>query len=48
MLNTEKAQLIYRNNLHFITKADYRGAKKYVKNPEEYDFYKILEWDDNA
>jgi 6-phosphofructokinase 1 len=46
-VETEKVQLIYRNNLHFITKADYRGAKKYVENPEEYDFYKILEWDES-
>jgi len=47
-VETDKVQLIYRNNLHFITKADYRGAKKYVERPEEYDFYKILEWDDSA
>ena len=47
-VETEKVQLIYRNNLHFITKADYREAKKYVKDPEEFDFYKILEWDENA
>jgi ATP-dependent phosphofructokinase / diphosphate-dependent phosphofructokinase len=45
-VNTEKVQLIYKNNLHYITKADYRGAKKYVKNPEEFDFYKILEWEE--
>lgn len=44
--DSEKVQLIYRNNLHFITKADYRGAKKYVKNPEEFDFYKILNWEE--
>jgi 6-phosphofructokinase 1 len=45
-VETEKVQLIFRNNLHYITKADYRGAKKYVPNPEEYDFFKILEWDE--
>jgi 6-phosphofructokinase 1 len=45
-INAEKVQLIYRNNLHFITPADYRGAKKYVQNPEEFDFYKILNWDE--
>lgn len=47
-VETENVQLIFRNNLHFITKADYRAAKKYVTNPEEYDFYKILEWDEDA
>lgn len=43
---SEKVQLIYRNNLHYITKADYRGAKKYVKDPEEFDFFKILNWEE--
>jgi 6-phosphofructokinase 1 len=43
-INSEKVQLVMNNNLHFITKEDYRAAKKYVQNPEEYDFYKILNW----
>jgi ATP-dependent phosphofructokinase / diphosphate-dependent phosphofructokinase len=43
-INSEKAQLVYHNNLHYITKADYKEAKKLIPNPEEYDFYKILEW----
>ncbi len=47
-IESEKVQLIYRNNLHFITKADYNRAKKFVEKPEEYDFYKILEWDENS
>jgi ATP-dependent phosphofructokinase / diphosphate-dependent phosphofructokinase len=47
-INAQKVQLIYRNNLHFVTKADYHSAKKYVQNPEEYDFYKILNWDESA
>lgn len=46
-VETENVQLIFRNNLHYITKADYRGAKKFVPNPEEYDFFRILEWDEN-
>ncbi|MFO7671595.1 MAG: 6-phosphofructokinase [Bacteroidales bacterium] len=45
-VDSEQVQVIFRNNLHYITKADYREAKKYVKNPEEYDFMKILEWDE--
>ncbi|HYW94313.1 MAG TPA: 6-phosphofructokinase [Bacteroidales bacterium] len=44
-VDAEKVQLIYKNNLHYITKADYRSAKKYVKEPEEFDFFKILEWE---
>jgi 6-phosphofructokinase 1 len=42
--DSEKVQLVYRNNLHFITKDDYEAAKKYVPNPEEFDFFKILNW----
>ena len=38
-VESEKVQLIYRNNLHYITKADYQKAKKYVENPEEYDLF---------
>jgi 6-phosphofructokinase len=43
-INSERAQLVYHNNLHYITKADYKEAKKLIQNPDEYDFYKILEW----
>jgi 6-phosphofructokinase 1 len=46
-VETENVQLIFRNNLHYITKADYRSAKKFVENPEDYDFFKILEWDES-
>ncbi len=44
-IDSEQVQVIFRNNLHYITTEDYRAAKKYVKNPEEYDFMKILKWD---
>jgi 6-phosphofructokinase 1 len=30
--------------MDYITPADYEAAKKYVANPEEYDFKKILNW----
>ncbi|MEG0602727.1 MAG: 6-phosphofructokinase [Mucinivorans sp.] len=41
---SDKFQLIVRSNMHYITPQDYKGAAKYVDNPEEYDFMKILEW----
>ena len=44
-VNSMKVQMIVRNNLHYITSEDYKAAAKYVDNPEEYDFMKILEWD---
>ena len=43
-VNSSKVSLVFENNLHYITAADYEAAKKYVKNPEEYDFHKILNW----
>jgi len=45
-MDSEAVQVIFKTNLHYITKEDYRAAKKYVKNPEEYDFLKILKWDE--
>ena len=45
-IESESVQVIFKNNLHYITKEDYRAAKKYVKDPEDYDFMKILKWDD--
>ena len=42
-IESEMAKLLF-SNLHYITAADYEKAKKYVPNPEEYDFNKILEW----
>ncbi|MEZ5082630.1 MAG: 6-phosphofructokinase [Bacteroidales bacterium] len=44
-INSQKAQLVFRNNLHFIHEKDYEMAKQYIANPEHYDFLKILEWD---
>lgn len=43
-INLEKAQLVFQNNLHFLTEKDYEAAKQYLPDPENYDFYKILNW----
>jgi len=43
-VNSEKSDLVFKNNLHYICEEDYDHAKQYVKNPEEYDFIKILNW----
>jgi 6-phosphofructokinase 1 len=44
-IHSQKTQLVFRNNLHFIHERDYELASQYVKNPEDYDFLKILNWD---
>ncbi len=39
-----RPQMLLRNNLHYIGPEDYEAARKYVQNPEELDFLKILNW----
>lgn len=43
-MDSERVKLIFDNNLHYITKNDYKAVKKYLPDPEEYDFRKILNW----
>ncbi|OFY57210.1 MAG: 6-phosphofructokinase [Bacteroidetes bacterium RBG_13_46_8] len=43
-IDSERVRLIFDNNLHYITRNDYKAARKYVDDPDEYDFKKILEW----
>jgi len=43
-INGDQAQVVVKHLLNYITPADYEAAKKYVPNPEAYDFYKILNW----
>lgn len=42
-INSDMVQL-FINNLSFIKEKDYKKAKKYLTNPENYDFKKILNW----
>jgi 6-phosphofructokinase 1 len=43
-MNSGRVKMVFKDGLHYITPADYEAAKKYVKNPEEFDFNKILNW----
>src|SRR5574344_1478225 len=43
-INSDDFRAIMDNILCYITPADYESAKAYVKNPEEFDFRKILNW----
>lgn len=43
-MDSERVKLVYGNNLHYITKEDYKAASAYLADPEEYDFRKILGW----
>lgn len=45
LLDIEQSDVkqIFENNLHYITESDYDGACRIVKNPDHYDYKKILE-----
>jgi 6-phosphofructokinase 1 len=42
--DSQKFQLVCETGMQYITEADYEAAGEYLPNPEEYDFFKILEW----
>ena len=43
-IKSDKFTQVVENILNYITPADYEAAKKYVADPAEYDFKKILNW----
>ncbi len=43
-IDSQRAQTVLRKNLQYITPADYESAKKYLPDPAEYDYLKILNW----
>jgi 6-phosphofructokinase 1 len=43
-LDSDVVQQVLHDILHYLTPADYEAAKKWLKNPEDYDFRKILGW----
>jgi ATP-dependent phosphofructokinase / diphosphate-dependent phosphofructokinase len=44
-IDSEKARMVYSFNHQYITSEDYQSARQFVESPEEFDFYKILNWD---
>jgi len=40
-----KTKLVFENGLQFLTKSEYELAGKFVTNPSEFDFKRILNWD---
>jgi len=40
---SEIAKLCFQN-MHYILEEDYPAARVYLKQPEQYDFNKILSW----
>jgi 6-phosphofructokinase 1 len=44
-IESTKSQMIFRNNLQYLTPEDYDAAREYLDDPAAYDFYKILNWE---
>lgn len=40
-----KTKLVFENSLQYLSKTDYESAGKYVTNPAEFDFMRILNWE---
>ena len=43
-ITSDKFAAVMNNIINAVEPADYEAAKKYVANPEEFDFRKILNW----
>lgn len=43
-INSQRSRLIFDDSLHYLAETDREEALKYLKNPEEYYFKKILNW----
>jgi len=38
---------VYQDNQQYLVEDDYDTARYYFKNPEEYDFFKVLNWEED-
>jgi 6-phosphofructokinase 1 len=43
-IECNKTKMVYSKNQQYLVEKDYEAARKYLPNPEEYDFFKILNW----
>ncbi|MBC8320187.1 MAG: 6-phosphofructokinase [Bacteroidetes bacterium] len=43
-MNSDKSKMVFNQGLQFIEPGDYAKAKKFVENPEDFDFRAILNW----
>jgi hypothetical protein len=45
-INSERFKMVYEDNQQYIVESDYDTVRNYIKNPEYFDFHKILNWSD--
>ncbi len=43
-MDTQKSKMVFFDSIQYLSADDMKEAKKYLKNPEEFIFEKILEW----
>lgn len=43
-MDSPKCRMVFDHGLQYLNENDYEEASRYVSNPEEFDFCKILEW----
>jgi 6-phosphofructokinase 1 len=43
-IGSQKVTMVYQNNMQFLAENDYEAARKFIPDPENYDFNKILNW----
>lgn len=41
----QKSKMVFKDGVQYLTPGDYEPAKEFLANPEEYDMYKILQWE---
>jgi ATP-dependent phosphofructokinase / diphosphate-dependent phosphofructokinase len=43
-MESQKSKMVFYDSLQYLNSDDMTAAKKYLKNPEDFDFRRILEW----
>lgn len=44
-MDSSDSRMVFQDSIQFLTASDMEAAKKYLQNPEEYQFNKILGWE---
>ena len=44
-IKSERFKMVYEDNQQYLIDSDYDTVSQFVKNPEDFDFHKILNWD---
>lgn len=45
-IHSEKFKMVYEDNQQYLIEEDYDTARYYLEEPEKFNFFKILDWED--